>query len=193
METELAGAAIVEVMPQRASHGDEGNPIPGNVGFVEQLCFPRFGARTKISIEQPGTEQHAKLIKMRRLIFIRRTVWFLMVVMLMTGVGARGFDSSWVSHELELVGKFPLTGSVNYDHGHQSSNSGAPDKEPLSETEHQLLHAASHFAEPFPLPAMSGIPAVPSGSFQSWFVLRTPPTTKFERTFRPPRNALFLI
>ena len=193
METELAGAAVVEVMPQRASHGDEGNPVPGNVGFVEQLCFQRFGARTEISIQQPGAEQHAKLIKMRRLIFIRRTVWFLMVVMLMTGVGAWSFDSSWVSHELEHVNEFTLADSVNYSHGHQSDNFGAPDKEPLSDTEHQLLHAANHFSEPFPVPALDGIPALPSGFVQSWFVLQTAPTTKFERTFRPPRNASFLI
>ena len=136
---------------------------------------------------------NARLIKMRRPIFFRRTVWFLMFVMLMTGVGVWSFGSRWVSHELEHDSNFILANPVNHSHGHQPDDFGAPDKEPLSETEHQLLHAASHFAEPFPLPAMSGIPAVPSGSFQSWFVLRTPPTTKFERTFRPPRNALFLI
>lgn len=116
----------------------------------------------------------------------------MMSVMLMTSVGAWGFDSNWVAHELEHDLKFTFVNSVDHSDAHQLDDFGAPDKEPLSDADHRLLHAAGH-VEPFPVPTLDGISAVASGYVQSWFILHTAPTTKSERTFRPPRNASFLI
>ena len=65
MEVELAIAAVVEVVLQRAPDRDKCDLLPRDLVFVEQPGFQRFRPGTEIEIQKPGTKQHVHLVDVR--------------------------------------------------------------------------------------------------------------------------------
>ena len=82
---------------------------------------------------------------MCRPFLFKNSFCLVILVMLMSSIGARGFNSSWMSHALEHDRELALAKSIDHSHAQQLSDSKAQGQESLSEAQHQLLHSASHF------------------------------------------------
>lgn len=109
---------------------------------------------------------------------------FMLMLSLMVSLGAYGFDSTLVIHEMDHDRQ---TSVVSGDHHHpQLDVPDNPNPEPLSDAEHILLHALNHF-EQLPSWTFVGLgeptprlaPALP-------YLLTLLPTA-LESPFRPPR------
>ena len=108
--------------------------------------------------------------------------------MLMTGIGGRGFNSKWVAHEIEEhESRLAFSQSIDHPQANLPGDISEHDQKSLSETEHHLLHSASH-CELSPIPTLGAIPLVSCGFARSSLILQTIPPSKPERTFRPPRS-----
>ena len=108
----------------------------------------------------------------------------MLIIFFVMGLGAYGFNSKWLAHDHD---REALTASVDHNHASQLNAQGNPDPEPLSDTEHKLLHALGHF-DPFPGSAFSGLvePPVRMAPLQPHLLTLLP--AELESPFRPPRS-----
>ena len=121
--------------------------------------------------------------------FSKRTLWLTTLIILMTGVLARGFDSKWVAHEFDHKSRLALVESFEHSHVTLPDNANNDDqKSVMGDVEHHLLHAVSH-CELSPIPSPGAVPVVSCGFIRASLILQTMPPSKSERTFRPPRSA----
>ena len=113
-----------------------------------------------------------------------------MLVFLLTSMGARGFLSRELVHDLDHHGH---SGFATLDNAHTGTSEagGMPKSEPLNDAEHQLLHAvgtlyvlASSIAS-VSWDASTQI-VVPALSFRGL------PIVELETPFRPPRRSAFI-
>jgi hypothetical protein len=120
----------------------------------------------------------------------RTILLLLMFAFLLTSMGARGFNSKELVHNLDHHSR---GNSVVLEHGHTVALSAGekPKSEPLDEIAHELLHAVSalHFLAS----------AAASSSWDASVRLLVPTsdssslsTTELESPFRPPRSFAFI-
>lgn len=126
---------------------------------------------------------------MFRLFSLKNNFCLVILIMLMTSIGARGVNLYWMSHEFVHERVPALAKSTDHLPAQQLSDAKEHGQESLSETQHQLLHSASH-VEPAHIPALSEISAVNAGDIVFWLTLQAVPPSIPERTFRPPRIAI---
>ena len=115
---------------------------------------------------------------------------FILIVSLMMSLGAYGLNSSVVIHELDHARQSSLpTGDHHYDHHYVSQIDApdAPNPEPLSDAEHKLLHALTHF-EQLPSWTFVGLGEPTPGLAPALPTLLTLLPAALESPFRPPRN-----
>ena len=110
----------------------------------------------------------------------------MLFIFLVMGLGAYGFNSKWLAHELDHDRK-TLVASVNHDHAPQLDAQDSPDPEPLNDSEHKLFHAFGHF-EPVPSSISNGLGEPPARTTPLLLDLPTLPSTEPESPFRPPRT-----
>jgi len=117
----------------------------------------------------------------------RKTMSLLMlIIILVMGHGASGFNSKWLAHELNHDREM-LTAFLDHDHAQQVDAQDNPGADPLSDTEHNLLHAFGH-VDPVPSLTFNGL-----GEPTAQFLLLPPRLLTLlpaepEPLFRPPRN-----
>jgi hypothetical protein len=120
----------------------------------------------------------------------RKSISLLMLIIsVVMSLGAYGFNSKWLAHELDHDQQ-ALPTLADHDHSlAQVAQGNDLDPEPLSATDHQLLHASEHLQTPligshfdrFKGPsAQMGPPPPP---------LLAPSQVELGRLFRPPRSA----
>lgn len=115
---------------------------------------------------------------------------WLMLVILLTSMGARGFHSKELVHDLDHHGQTSIA-TLGSPHTGLPETGGNPKSEPLDEMEHQLFHAvgtsyllASDTAS-FSWDASAQI-LVPASSSPSL------PVAQLEPPLRPPRSSAFI-
>jgi len=119
----------------------------------------------------------------------RKTISLLMlIIFFVMSVGAYGFNSKWVAHELDHDRQ---TATVLADHAPQLDAEGNPEPEPLSDAEHKLLHALNHY-EQFPGSAFNVLGEPPARIVPLLPSLLTLLPAELESPFRPPRSTSFI-
>ena len=112
-----------------------------------------------------------------------------MLVILLTSIGARGFHSKELVHDLEHHGQTSIA-TLDGAHTGALESSGEPNSELLDEFEHRLFHAVSTLytlasaTASFSWDASAQI-LVPAPSSPG------PPLAEPESPFRPPRSSAF--
>lgn len=119
---------------------------------------------------------------------LAKTISLAMLAIFIASMGAWSLNAKRLAHEFEHSKQLALLASIDHADAHKLKDSSAPDKESLSDSEHQIVHAVDHI-QPFPIPTLDGFFAAPSGSVHSSFVLHAVPLAEFEAPFRPPRSA----
>jgi len=116
-----------------------------------------------------------------------KTLSMLMLVVYLTSFGAFGFSANGVAHELDHASQ-QINASIDHDHdGLHLDAKGQSNPEPLSDTEHELLHAASH-CHPILGATWSNISGPPDwAALLTWTLLIVSPADP-EPPFRPPRS-----
>ena len=114
----------------------------------------------------------------------------LMLVFLLTSLGARGFHSKEFVHDLDHHGQTSIA-TLDSAHTGVLEADGKPKAEPLDEFEHQLFHAVS---TPYMLAS-----ATASFSWDASAQILVPassspslPVAELESPFRPPRSSAFI-
>lgn len=121
----------------------------------------------------------------------RKAISLLMLVMFFVmSFGAYGFNSKWLTHELDHDRHMP-TASIDHNQAPQLDAEGKPAPEPLSDAEHKLLHALSH-CEQFASSVLDGLGEPPARIVPMLPSLLTLLPAELESPFRPPRST-FLI
>lgn len=118
----------------------------------------------------------------------RKIVSLLMLVIFLMGLGAYGFNSKWLAHELGHD-RQTLDVLADHDHAPQLAANDDPAPEPLSDTEHELLHSAGHVVQLLlissTLDAFGESPARATPMLSRLLPL---PPAEIEPPFRPPRT-----
>lgn len=110
----------------------------------------------------------------------------MLVTFLVMGSGAYGFSAKWVAHELDHTTALALA-----DHSHDTpldardGNSDTP--QPLSDSEHRLLHALGH-CEPGPHSSFDKPRAITARPAPLLPTLHALHSADPEPSFRPPRS-----
>ena len=113
-----------------------------------------------------------------------------MLVILLTSMGARGFHSKELVHDLDHHGQTSIA-TLDGDHTGALEPGGEPNPELLDESEHRLFHAVSTLymlasaTASFSWDASAQI-LVPASSSSSL------PVAELEPPFRPPRSSAFI-
>lgn len=113
-----------------------------------------------------------------------------MLVILLTSMGARGFYSKELVHDLDHHGQTSIA-TMESTHTGAPETGENPKSEPLDEIEHQLFHAAgtsyllASGTASFSWDASAQI-LVPASSSPSL------PVAELEPPFRPPRSSAFV-
>jgi hypothetical protein len=115
----------------------------------------------------------------------RKIVSLLMLIVFLMGLGAYGFNSKWLAHELD---RQTLGVLADHDHAPRLDAKGDPDPGPLSDTEHQLLHAAGHFQPLLISSILDGFGEAPARVTPMLPCLLALPPAEIEPLFRPPRT-----
>ena len=117
----------------------------------------------------------------------RKIVSLLMLIIFLMGLGAYGFNSKWLAHQLDHD-RQTLAALADHEHPPQLDAADDPAPEPLSDTEHQFVHAAGHF-EPLLISSIfdwfGDPPAQVTPMPSRFFAL---PPAELEPPFRPPRT-----
>lgn len=114
----------------------------------------------------------------------------LMLVMLLTGLGARGFHSKELVHDLDHHGQTSIA-TMGSAHSGATETGENSKSEALDEVEHQLFHAVgtsyllTSATASFTWDASAQI-LVPTSSAPSL------PVAELEPPFRPPRSSAFI-
>lgn len=114
----------------------------------------------------------------------RKAVALLMLIIFMMGLGAYGFNPKWLAHEIDHH-REALTASIDHDRAPQLNAQGDP--EPVSDTEHKLLHGLGHF-EQVPSSIFNGLGEPPARTVPLLPSLLTLLPAELESPFRPPRS-----
>lgn len=108
-----------------------------------------------------------------------------MLILFLMGLGASGFNSKWLAHQLDND-RQTLAASTGHDHAPHSGVKG--NSERLSDTAHQLLHAVGDF-QPLLVDSMLdtfGKSSARMTPMQSRLLPLPPAET--EPPFRPPQT-----
>ena len=116
----------------------------------------------------------------------RRIVSLFMLILFLMGLGAYGFNSKWLAHELDHDRQM-LDVLTDHDHAPEFNAEGNADPEPPSDSEHQLLHAASHFPPLLISSILDGLGESPARTTPMPLRLLALPPAQIEPPFRPPR------
>lgn len=117
----------------------------------------------------------------------RKTISLLMlIIFFVMSIGAYGFNSKWVAHELDHDRHAPSV-SIDHDHAPQLDTENNPTPEPLGDAEHKLLHALSH-CEQFTSSVFNGLGEPPARTFPILPSQLTLLPAELESPFRPPRS-----
>lgn len=110
--------------------------------------------------------------------------WFMLILFLM-GLGASGFNSNGLAHELDHDRQM-LDLAADHDHAPQPGDEGI-DPERLSDSEHRLTHFSS-LLQPLPISSIVNyFGESPARSAPSPLRLSAVPSAPAEPPFRPPR------
>ena len=116
----------------------------------------------------------------------RRIVSLFMLILFLMGLGAYGFNSKWLAHELDHDRQM-LDVLTDHDHAPEFNAEGNADPEPPSDSEHQLLHAAGHFQPHLISAILNGFGEAPVRTTPMLSRLLALPPAEIEPPFRPPR------
>ena len=117
----------------------------------------------------------------------QKTISLLMlIIFFVMGLGAYGFNSKWLAHELDHD-RDALAASADHDHASQLNAQGNPGAEPLSDSEHKLLHDLDPI-EPFPSLAWDGLGELPARMDPLRSLLPALLPAELDSPFRPPRS-----
>ena len=108
----------------------------------------------------------------------------MLIIFFVMNFGVYGFNSKWVAHELDHNRQ---TLAASTDHALQLDTKGNPNPVPLSDTEHQLLHAADHFQPLLSSANLDAFGELPAQTIPMLSRLRALPPAELEPPFRPPR------
>lgn len=117
----------------------------------------------------------------------RKIVSLLMLSIFLLGLGAYGFKSKWLAHELDHD-RQTLGVLADHDHPPRLDAKGDPDPGPLSDTEHRLLHSAGHFQPLLISSILDGFGESPARVTPMLPCLLALPPAEIEPPFRPPRT-----
>ncbi len=118
-----------------------------------------------------------------------KIVALFMLILFLTGIGANSFSSNRLAQELEHNAQ---TRDL-LAHGHHSpqpDTQGTTDAEPLSDSEHLLIHFSSLLQLPLVNANLSTIAQSPVRTLPALSRLLTLPLAPVEQPFRPPRAIL---
>lgn len=120
-----------------------------------------------------------------------RSISFVMLIIFVISVNAWSFNAKRISHEVGHDRKAVHIGlsdhSAHHRHDHDEDHEANVDA--MSDTEHDLLHAASQI-QPAPSPSYAWPPTIRAGALR---LLLIPPQVAHstrEPPFRPPRAVL---
>lgn len=116
----------------------------------------------------------------------RKSIALLMlVIFVVMSLGAYGFNSKWLAHELDHERQAPVA-SADRDHAPQPDHDSSPLPEPLSDAEHKLLHACQgqHFVNS----GFYGVQISSARTIPLPPVLLALPPAEIESPYRPPRS-----
>lgn len=113
----------------------------------------------------------------------------MLVTFVVMSFGAYGFSSKWFAHEVDHAQHAP-NWLASHDHSPPFDAENAPNSVPMSDAEHQLLHAYNH-AEQYISTVFNGlvestVQVAPTRPYL--LTLRLP---ALESPFRPPRISCF--
>ena len=116
----------------------------------------------------------------------RKIVALFMLTLFLGGLGANSFNSMQLAHELDHD-RQTLNVLADHDHAPQPDADSDPDREPLSDAEHQLSHFAAHL-QPLPISSiLDGFGEAPGRTTPMLSRLLALPPAEIEPPFRPPR------
>ena len=116
-----------------------------------------------------------------------KIVSLLMLINFLMSLGAYGFNSKWLAHELDHD-RQSLGVLADHDHAPQLDAKGDPAPEPLSDIEHQRLHSAGHFQPPLIGSILDAFGESPARVTPLLSRLLALPQVELEPPFRPPRT-----
>lgn len=118
------------------------------------------------------------------------------LVLFLTGLATWSFSAQRISHELAHDSHAMLVAVHAHDHdaahihhADHADDDGPDDKSLLSDTEHNLLHAAA-VLQPVPLPAYAWQPPIQDSARHARFIPPDFAPATREPPFRPPRHLL---
>ena len=118
----------------------------------------------------------------------KKIVSLLMLVSLLMGFCAYGFNAKWLGHELNHDREM-LMASFEHDHAQPLDIDGDPATQPLTDSEHHLMHAVDH-AQPLLAGFMLvGLPVISIRTTPLLSRLLALPLVELEPPLRPPRLA----
>jgi hypothetical protein len=109
-----------------------------------------------------------------------------MLAVFLASLGVSGFNSKRLAHELDHDRQAAIT-VVDHDHAPPLSTNGNSDPEPLSDTEHRLLHAVN-YCEPLPSSTIEVAWEPPARTMPLLSSLPVLPAAELDTPFRPPRS-----
>lgn len=118
---------------------------------------------------------------MRRL-YRQAVSLFVLITFSVMNLGAYGFSSKWISHELDHAVAF-----ASADHVHEVQDASSNTPQPLSDSEHHLLHALGH-CQPGPHLSLEPYRASPLRLTLFMPELHAMRSTDPRYSFRPPRS-----
>ena len=118
----------------------------------------------------------------------RKAISLLMLVIFSMGLGVYGFNSKRLAHELDHE-RQTLAASADHDRAPQLDPKANPDPEPLSDADHHLLYAASHFQPLLIGSTLDGFEEPPARTAPIMSNLLALLSAELESPFRPPRTA----
>jgi len=117
----------------------------------------------------------------------KKIVALFMLILFLGGLGAYGFNSKWLAHEFDHD-RQTLDVLTDHDHAPQLDAEGNADPEAPSDSEHQLLHAASHFPPLLISSILEGFGEAPARTTPMLSRLLALPPAEIEPPFRPPKT-----
>ena len=120
----------------------------------------------------------------------RITIALLMLAVFLASLGVSAFNSKRLVHELEHDRHITMA-VVDHDHAPPLSTNDSSDSEPLSDSEHRLLHALS-YCQPLPGATIAFSWDPPVRAISTLSSLPVLPPAELEPPFRPPRAAALI-
>lgn len=109
-----------------------------------------------------------------------------LIIFVVMGIGAQGFTTKWLAHDLDHANHAPLAG-VDHDHQTQLGSQDSPGTRAFSDADHEFMHAMGHF-QPAPGSVFHGLGDAPTGIFLLVPKVSALSTAEPDALFRPPRS-----